>query len=378
MAKHKYNDFDDSQLREHIMVDEDFPRKQELVGYLHSKGYFNETVAEKLAYVFLDKGHQLRYDEIATQMDAVISLMQFHKNHLCVKASYGNDVSLGEGSTQIFIKGIRKHVLGLLGRGQSENYEYLTQFAYRNPAPGDEDGIVSFSQKLSLMGAALIERYGVEFEYYGDIEQERFECAVQDTYDNLCRQRDLKYPWRGFVLPLVSPYDDELCALCAKAFDENSNDRKHMGLLGRAIKVFCGLNARNSCLFRMIEDYKLHTYHKAEGTLIAKRIKRPAASPEEQRQIKRLESGLLPEGAKQVEKLLPHLSYQYIYYVLSGNILAPDGYIPHAVAETVYDLYHIVMGEDPHKNGLTAKQKHKNIIRSFEIDPATGLYKKGL
>lgn len=377
MAKHKYNDFDDSLLREHIIVDKGFPRKQELVGYLHGKGYLNETVAEKLAYVFFGKGHQLRYDEIATQMDAVIALRQYTKNRLYVKTVSDKDISLGEESTQIFIRGIRKHVLGLLGRGQSANYEYLTQFAHKNPAPGSEDGIIPFSQKLSLLGTALVERYGIDFEYYDDIEQARFECAVQDTYDNLCHQLGLKYPWRGFVLPLVSPYDDELYALCAQVFDGNSTDRKHWELLRRATKMLCGLNAANSWLFRMIEDYHSHSYYKVDR-VIAKRVKRPAASSEEQLQIKRLESGLFPEGAKQVEKLRPHLSCQYIYYVLSGNILAPDGYIPHAVAETIYDLYHIIMGEDPQEKGLTAKQKHKNIIRSFEINPATGLYKKGL
>ena len=69
---------------------------------------------------------------------------------------------------------------------------------------------------------------------------------------------------------------------------------------------------------------------------------------------------------------------QIVVRHLSGNILAPDGYIPHAMAETIYDLYHIIMGKDPQEKGLTAKQKHKNIIRSFEINPATGLYKKGL
>ena len=74
---------------------------------------------------------------------------------------------------------------------------------------------------------------------------------------------------------------------------------------------------------------------------------------------------------------MPHLSFQYIYYVISGKVLAPDGYLPHSIAEVVYDLYNIINGADSDK-GLSAKQKHKNLQPSFQIDASTGLYKKSL
>lgn len=376
--RHKYNDFDDSLLRQRIVVGWDYPHKKELIEYLHDKGYFNETVAEKLAYAFCAKSNQGHYAEIARLMSAVISLKQHKDSHLCIKAMYGNDIPLDSFADQLFVRAAREHVLGVLGRGQCANFEYLLQFAYDNPALRDADGTFPFMRTFLALGKALEERNGPEYKYFASIPEDQFKAAVKDAYDFLRNNSDFEYPWRGDELPLVGPYDSELYYLCSEVFNGHiDNNRKQLSIAGKAIEVFCGLSAGNSPLFRMLEDYNSRTYYKSGPGVLAKKSRLPIPSEKENAQVERLKKGLFPDGAKKVAKLMPHLSFQYIYYVISGKILAPDGYLPHSIAEVVYDLYNIISGADSDK-GLSAKQKHKNLQPSFQIDASTGLYKKSL
>lgn len=376
--RHKYNDFDDSLLRQRFVVKTDYPHKKELVEYLRGKGFFNETVAEKLAYVFCGESNQGHYAVIARLMSAVISLKQHKDSHLCIKAMYGNDIPLDSFADQLFVRAAREHVLGVLGRGQCNNFKYLIKFAQDNPAPRDVDGTVSFVRSSLALGRALEERNGPEYMYYGNIPEDQFKAAVKDAYDFLCDSSDFKYPWRGYELPLVGPYDSELYYLCSAVFNGDiDNNRTQLSVAGKGIEVFCGLSAGNSPLFRMLEDYNSRTYYKSGPGVLAKKSRLPIPSEKENAQVERLKKGLFPDEAKKVAKLRPHLSFQYIYYVISGKVLAPDGYLPHSIAEVVYDLYHIISGVDSDK-GLSAKQKHKNLQPSFQIDASTGLYKKSL
>ena len=253
--RHKYNDFDDALLRQRIVVEWDYPHKKELVEYLRGKGYFNETVAEKLAYAFCAESNQGHYAESARLMSAVISLKQHKDSHLCIKAMYGNDIPLDSFADQLFVQAAREHVLGLLGRGQCANYEYLRQFAHDNPAPKDADGTVSFIRAFLALGKALEERNGPEYKYYASIPEEQFKAAVKDTYDFLCNNSDFEYPWRGDEQPLTGPYDSELFHLCSSVFNGEIENRIQLGCAGRLIEAFCNLSAGNSPLFRMLEDY---------------------------------------------------------------------------------------------------------------------------
>ncbi|GEM_PF-5971331 len=375
--RHKYNDFDDSLLRQRIVVKMDYPHKKELVDYLRGKGYFNETVAEKLAYVFCGESNQGNYAEIARLMSAVISLKQHKDSHLCVKTMYGKDIPLDDFADQIFVQAAREHILGLLGRGQCANYEYLLKFAHDKPAPRDVNGTVSFISVFRALGKALEERNGPEYMYYGIIPEDQFKAAVKDAYDFLCNNSYFEYPWRGNELPLAGPYDSELFRICSTIFNGEIENRKQLDDARRVIEAICGLSTGNSPLFRMLEDYKSWTYYKLGRGVLAKKSRLPIPSDNENAQVERLKKGLFPDAAKKVAKLMPHLSFQYIYYVISGKVLAPDGYLPHSIAEVVYDLYHIISGADSDK-GLSAKQKHKNLQPSFQIDASTGLYKKTL
>lgn len=376
--RHKYNDFDDALLRQRIVVEWDYPHKKELVEYLRGKGYFNETVAEKLAYVFCGESNQGHYAEIARLMSAVISLKQHKDSHLCIKAMYGNDIPLDSFADQLFVRAAREHVLGVLGRGQCANFEYLLQFAHDNPALRDADGTFPFMRTFLALGKALEERNGPEYKYYGNIPEDQFKAAVKDAYDFLRNNSDFEYPWRGDELPLAGPYDSELFHICSSVFNGEIENRIQLGCADRLIEAFCNLSAGNSPLFRMLEDYNTRTYYKrVRGGVVAKKSKFPTLSDKENAQVERLKKGLFPDAAKTVAKRMPHLSFQYIYYVISGKVLAPDGYLPHSIAEVVYDLYHIISGADSDK-GLSAKQKHKNLQPSFQIDTSTGLYIKGL
>lgn len=376
--RHKYNDFDDSNLRLRIDVGVDFPYKKELINILRERGYYNETIAERLAYTFFAVTNHTRYEEIALLMSAVISLKKYHKNRLCISDISNNNLILSDFATELFTESAKRHILGILGRTQSENFGFLKQFVYNHPAPRDNDGSVSRLRVLNAMGTALSKQHGKDFDYYGLVPKDTFEGAVQDTYERLCRDFDFHYPWRGYDLPLMGAYDQELYTLCAHAFDDNTADRKHLEHLQKLIEAYCTFNASNSPLFRMLEDYDQRTYYFA-GETLAKRRRFPAPCSSEQQQIERLRMGLFPEKAKSIAKLLPHLSRQYIYYVLSGNVLAPEGYIPHSIAALLYDIHAIVRGSSSTRSdGLSAKEKHKNIIRSFEIDSSTGLYKIGM
>lgn len=259
--RHKYNDFDDSLLRQHIVVKWDYPHKKELVEYLRGKGYFNETVAERLAYAFCGKSNQCQYADIAQLMSAVISLKQHKDSHLCIKAKYGKDIPL-YFADQLFVQAARMHVLGILERGQCANYKYLFNFAHDNPAPGDPVGTVSHMQAFLAIGKALEERMGFKYKYYGNISEDKFKSAVRETYEILCTNSKFEYPWRGNELQLAGPYDCELLHFCSAVFNGEIENRNQLDFANKFIKSYCFLSSENSPLFRMLEDYKSRTYHK--------------------------------------------------------------------------------------------------------------------
>ncbi len=379
MAKHKYNDFDDSILRECIVVEEEFPYKKELIKVLHEKGYYNETIAERLAYVFMGNTNNERYDEIARQMSAVISLKKYKNNQLLVKDIKGDDIILSGFATHLFKEGVKEFVLGILGRGQSDNFAYLKRFAYEHPAPRDNSGRISSIQLLHALATTIVNRKGAKYEYYGIIPSILFEEAIQESYEYLCDKVDLIYPWRGYVPLLVGPYDQALHSLCSRVFDGTINQRQQLEHTGKAIQTLCRLSNANSALFRMLEDYSGRIYYSSESdSMLIKPKRYPVPNCIAQQQLDRLRKGVMSEST--ANKKMTHLSYQYIYYALSGNVIAPDGYVSHSCAETIYDLYHVFYPIEKSRSGggLTAKEKHKNICRSFEIDPTTGLYRIGL
>lgn len=372
-------DFDDSHLRRHIIDDVEFERRQELVDFFGGKGYFNELILEQLAYVFFAKSNQERYDEIFRQMSSVIALKQYSGTRLYIRPINGKDIPQSNFATELFIKGVKEHVLGILGRGQSANYHFMKE--YVNSCNCVNNSVVDQRKKPSLgyVGACLVERYGPDFEYYDNIPRERFEEAVREIYEELCPICKTNGVWRGRDLFVVGPYDMCLYELCARVFDGMVDGHDKLKDIHAKIEALCKLSASNSPLYRMLEDYNRrisYNYWTSGKVVKFKRLPKPGEA--EKRQLERLEKGLRPDYANSVAKNIRHLSYQYIYYVLSWKVIAPGGYVPHPMAALIYDLYRIITNDPEPRKAETAKEKHAIVSRSFKIDPSTGLYIKGL
>ena len=277
--------FDDSHLRRHIFDDVEFERRQELVDFFGGKGYFNELILEQLAYVFFAKSNQERYDEIFRLMSSVIALKQYSGTRLIIRPINGEDIPQSNIATGSFIKGVKEHVLGILGRGQSANYHFMKEYVNNRNCP---NRLVEDQRKkpsLGYVGASLIERYGPDFEYYDNIPRERFEEAVREIYEELCPICN-NGVWRGRDVFVVGPYDMYLYELCALVFDRTVDDHDTLKDILAEIEVLCKLSASNSPLYRMIEDYNRRiSYNYWTSGKVVKFKRLPKPSDVEKRQV---------------------------------------------------------------------------------------------
>lgn len=418
--------FDDSHLRENISTPVSFPMKEKIMAIFSRYGYHNEDIAWKVSKAIpwtKLEGYE-KYDELLEIAEAAIDM-----RWSCSRCIIGGR-DLSAGAQERLSASVLCYLEKNLCKWYSSNFKCLESFSWKesrnvgfNGLP--TGGIMNQRHLLFLMHKYLMERFA---EDYFTAPMEQFQEAMKDTY-NYIRNHPDEMPIIGSSESILfgrwrSDLDlFEACRFLLKNKEYNNKQDIESGK--RRLRQQWSFWLGQGATTLMLQEFELAVhpiYLDDEMALDPKtdpkrHLPYPIDSPQ-YRYVKELHriygvsfnesflipahtflQGLrhstLPKAEKKGSVLAEwgsnakskYLITQYLYYSLTGDLIAPKGGGHCTLMALIFDLL-VLFGyrndfeekekdlKDPKDIQSLRRDKKDSVKRFISVDRTTGIYER--
>ena len=412
---------DDTILRESLVVPIDFPMKREIMILFSRYGYYNEEIAWKVSKAIPRtklEGYE-RYNELLEIVETAIDLQWPLNKFIAGKRA------LSVETQKLLSASILCYLEKNLCKWYSDNFKYLVAFSVkecRNIRFSDMPLSVSMNQQhlLFLMHRFLEERFSGD---YFKAPKEKFHEAVSDTYEYIKNHLT--------EMPIIGCSESIIFGLWHKDLDLYEVSRNLINYTTYNSKKDCEAGKRKlrqmwsywlgqGAISVMLDEmaHAIYPVYPNDKTDLAadvvpeQYLPYPIDSPQ-YRYVKELhqvyqesfsESFLTPptvlNGELHVVEENHHeppewghaieskyLITQYLYYCLTGDLIAPEGGGHSTLLALIFDLlvlfgYRNDLDEseddlDDTKDINRLRREKKGLVKHFlSVDRATGIYKR--